>query len=312
MSPQNRKFALPFVILFLAALVLGSCAPAPKAPAVVLPPPGPTPVATGLAQYMPPADGLVADIKKRGVLINGVECQNPPGEYYDTATNKCTGYSIDLAQKLADSMGVKLQVVDTAWSGVIPSLYTKNFDLILSSMTIREDRKKAVNFSTPVGCDQVVWIVKKGDTGITKPEDLNGKIIATQLNSAAEQQATELETSANIKYKQLMSFDHFDGAYLAVKNGQADIATSTFWNNIPLFKAEPDTYQVAFTLPIFNYVGIAIRQQDTDLLKVVNDFLAAEMASGGLGNLQFKYYGYGMNCGDQGPNLPAGWTPPSP
>ena len=301
----------------MLALVLASCAPkATPVPATEVPTAapvlsGPTPVATGLAEYVPPSNGLVAEIKARGTLINGVECQNPPGEYYDTATNKCTGYSIELAQKLADYLGVKLEIVDTAWSGVIPSLYTKNFDIILSSMTIREDRKKAVNFSTPVGCDQVVWIVKKGNTSITKPEDLNGLIVATQLNSAAEQQAQELETSLGIKYKQLMSFDHFDGAYLAVKNGQADIATSTFWNNIPLFKAEPDTFDVAFTLPIYNYVGIAIRQQDTDMLKVVNEFLDKEMKSGDLGNLQYKYYGYGMDCGDPGPNLPEGWKPPA-
>ncbi len=314
MSSQKRLLSISIVVLTIA-LVLASCAPKPpqptETPVPVAPVSGPTPVATGLAEYVPPAGGLVAEIKARGVLINGVECQNPPGEYYDVATNKCTGYSIDLAQKLADYLGVKLQIVDTAWSGVIPSLYTKNFDIILSSMTIREDRKKAVNFSTPVGCDQVTWIVKKGNTAITKPEDLNGLTVATQLNSAAEQQAQELETTKTIKYKELLSFDHFDGAYMAVKNGQADIATSTAWNNIPLFKAEPDAFQVAFTLPIFNYVGIAIRQQDTDMLQVVNEFLAKEMASGELGNLQYKYYGYGMNCGDQGPNLPAGWTAPT-
>jgi polar amino acid transport system substrate-binding protein len=182
--------------------------------------------------------------------------------------------------------------------------------MILSSMTITDARKKAVNFSKPVGCDQVVWITKKGDTRITKPEDLNGMIVATQLNSAAETQAQDLEKTKNIKYNKLMSFDTFETAYLAVKNGQADIATSTKWNNIPLFNQQKDIYQVAFSLPIYNYVGIAIRMQDTDLLQMVNNMLDKEMANGELGNLQYKYYGYGMNCGDQGPNLPAGWTAP--
>ncbi len=212
---------------------------------------------------------------------------------------------------LADSMGVKLEVIDTAWSGVIPSLYTKNFDLIFSSMTITEPRKKAVNFSKPVGCDQVSWIVRADDNRVTKPEDLNGLIVATQLNSAAEAQAKELETTASMKYGELQSFDNFSGAYLAVKSGQADIATSTAWNNLPLFKSEPGAFKVAFTLPIYNYVGIAIRQQDADLLKVVDDFLAKVEASGEMANLQYKYYGYGMDCGDPGPNTPSGWKPPA-
>ncbi len=319
MYTHKRNFAFLVIGMTLVAMLLSQCAPAATPPPATAVPPteapkvqsGPTPIATGLAQYNPPTGGLVSEIKQRGVLRNGVECQNPPGEFFDTASGKCTGYSIELAQKIADYLGVKLEVIDTAWSGVIPSLYTKNFDMILSSMTITDARKKAVNFSKPVGCDQVTWIVKKGDTRITKPEDLNGMIVATQLNSAAEAQAKDLETQKNIKYKDLKSFDHFDGSYLAVKNGQADIATSTAWNNLPLFKSEPDTFQVAFTLPIFNYVGIAIRQQDTDLLQVVNTVLDQEMASGGLANLQYKYYGYGMNCGDPGPNTPSGWTPPS-
>lgn len=306
MSTTTKGIYAFMTILLLAAL-LASCTPAAPKPAA---PNFVTPEATGLAAYNPPAGGLLAEIKKRGVLKNGVECQNPPGEFFDTATNKCTGYSIELAQLMADKLGVKLEVIDTAWSGVIPSLYTGNFDMILSSMTITEARKKAVSFSKPVGCDQVVWIVRKGDTRITEPKQLDGMVVATQLNSAAETQAQALEKEQGIKYAKLLSFDHFDGSYLAVKTNQADIATSTMWNNIPLFKAEPDTFDVAFKLPIFNYVGIAIRQQDPDLLKFVNDTLAELEANGTMANLQYKYYGYGMTCGDQGPNTPAGWKPP--
>ncbi len=315
-----KKYSLVVGILIIA-FVLSSCAPAvtptPAAPAASTAQPteskasvGPTPEATGLAQYNPPSNGLVAEIKKRGVIRNGVECQNPPGEFYDPTTKKCTGYSIDLAQKLADKLGVKLEIIDTAWSGVIPALYTENFDLIWSSMTITEARKKAVNFSVPYGCDQVTWIVKKGNTSITKPADLNGKVVATQLNSAAEIQANDLQTQSGVKYKELKSFDHFDGAYLAVTTGQADIATSTRWNNIPLFKSQPDAYDVAFTLPIYNFVGAAIRNQDTDLAQVVNDLIKELEASGEMANLQYKYYGYAFECGDQGPNPPQGWKAP--
>lgn len=304
---KKTKYLL--VIVSLLSILLTQCTTAPaETPTEVAA--GPVVEATGLAEYKPAEGGLVEEIKQRGVIRNGVECQNPPGEYYDPTTNECMGYSIELAQKLADKLGVKLEIVDTAWSGVIPSLYTKNFDLIWSSMTITEERKKAVEFSNPYGCDQVTWIVKKGDTSITKPADLDGKIVATQLNSAAELQAQELEASENIKYKELKSFDHFDGAYLSVTTGQTDIATSTAWNNIPLFKAQPDSFDVAFSLPIYNYVGVAIRKQDSDLTKVVNDLLKELEASGEMADLQYKYYGYAFNCGEQGPNAPADWVAP--
>ena len=310
MKSRNHRY-LAIVVAVFVVFLFAQCA---QPPTVSAPTPStndvkPSPEATGLPEYQPPSGGLLEEIKNRGVLKNGVECQNPPGEYFDTATQKCTGYSIELAQIIADKLGVELEIIDTAWSGVIPSLYTGNFDMILSSMTMTDARRKAVSFSNPVGCDQVTWIVRKGDDRIKSPADLEGMKVATQLNSAAEIQAMELEEEQGIKYGELKSFDHFDGAYLSLKSNQTDIATSTAWNNIPLFKAEPDSFDVAFTLPIYNYVGVAIRQQDTDLLKFVNDVLTELEASGELADLQNKYYGYGMDCGEPGPNTPPGWVP---
>lgn len=305
---ENKKLFWVAFFLVSISMILEACASNSSGTGNVAM--GPTPAATGLPEYKPPSSGLLDEILERGTLRNGVECQNPPGEFFDTGSNQCTGFSIELAQMLANDLGVELEIVETDWAGVIPALYANNFDMILSSMTITESRKEAVSFSKPVGCDQVTWIVAKGNTDITKPEDLDGKIVATQLNSAAEFQAQELEKEYGIEYSELKSFDYFDGAYLEVKNGQADIATSTAWNNIPLFKAEPDTYDVAFTLPQYNYVGVAIRMQDQDFLEYVDDFLSRIEESGELADLQFKYYGYGMNCGEQGPNTPTNWQAP--
>lgn len=270
-----------------------------------------TPEATGLPEYQATEGGLLADILVRGYIRNGIECQNPPGEYYDPGSSQCTGYSIELAQKFADYLGVELQLEDTSWAGVIPSLYTGNFDMIWSSMTITDARKKAVSFSKPYGCDQVVWIVEKGNkNGITSPKDLEGKIVATQLNSAAETQAMEVQSKYGVEYKELRSFDHFDNAYLALQTGQADIATSTLWNNIPLFKNQPDAFEEAFSLPYFNFVGVATRMQDSDLTEKINEFLSEVEASGEMADLQYKYYGYVFECGEDGPNPPAGYVLP--
>ena len=185
--------------------------------------------------------------------------------------------------------------------------------MIWSMMTITEPRKEAVTFSQPYGCDQVQWIVRKGDDSIQTVEDLEGKIVATQLNSAAELQAIDLREKEGITYGDLKSFDHFDGAYLSVRTGEADIATSTAWNNLPLFQAQPGLFDVALYFPIYNYVGVATRQQDVDLAEEVSSLLAEMEASGELADLQNKWYGYAFSCGEQGPNPPDGWTsPPTP
>jgi polar amino acid transport system substrate-binding protein len=270
---------------------------------------GPTPEATDLAEYVPPTTGLIEEIQERGVLKVGIECAVPPAEFFDPDTGECIGFDIDLGRRLAARLGVEYEYVDTAWSGVIPSLYTKEFDLIWSMMTIREDRKKAVTFAQPYGCDQVQWIVLKGDDRFQSVEDLNGMVIATQLNSAAEAQAMELQAEG-IEFAELKSFDHFDGAYLALRTGEADIVTSTAWNNAELFKAQPGIFDVGLYFPIYNYVGVANRKQDADLSKEISDMLYEMEASGALADLQYKWYGYAFACGEEGPNPPGGWTPP--
>ncbi len=245
-----------------------------------------------LPGYEAPGEGLLAEIKARGSIVNGIEAQNPPFEYIDNG--KIVGFDIDITNKFAESLGVKAEFIDTAWSGVIPSLYTKKFDMIWSAMTITEPRKQAVSFSKPYASDQVEFIVRAGDTSIKDIKDLDGNVLGTQLNSAAEFQAKELIKEQNLKIE-LKSFDSFQGAYLDLKNGNVDAVTSTQLNNRVLFEANKGVYEVALKLPIYNYVGVAVRQQDKDLLDAVNAFLDSMIASGELAALQKKWFGYVMD-----------------
>ena len=245
-----------------------------------------------LPAYKSSDGGLVSEIKARGKLINGVEAQNPPFESIDHGT--IVGYDIELSGLFAKKIGVSLDTVDTAWSGVIPSLYTKKFDMIWSAMTITDPRKQAVTFSAPYASDQVEFITRANDDGVTSLESLNGKTLGTQLNSAAEMQAKDLIVKQHLNIE-LKSFDHFDGAYLDLRNGNVDAVTSTKLNDRELFAKTPGVYKVAFTLPIYNYVGVATRKQDTDLSGQVDDFIKAMKASGQLSELQRKYFGYAMD-----------------
>ena len=91
------------------------------------------------------------------------------------------------------------------------------------------------------------------------------------------------------------TFDHFDGAYLDLKNGNVDAVTSTKLNDRVLFEKNPGVFKVAFTLPIYNLVGVATRQPDTDLSQQVDAFIAEMKSSGQLAELQKKWFGYAMD-----------------
>ncbi len=287
---RHRRLAISLLLLVTPLLLLAGTIDRVQLASADAPP---TLNGKPLPEYIAPSGGLVAEIKKRGVIVNGTEAQNPPFEYIESG--KIVGYDPDLVERLAQKLGVKAQNIDTAWSGVIPSLYTRKFDLIWSAMTITAPRKEAVNFSAPYGSDQAVILVRKGDARIKTMQDLTGKILGTQLNSAAELQAKEMETKYGIKYRELKSYDHFDGAYLDLANGNIDAATSTKLNDIALFKNKPGAYTEAVDLPYFNYVAVATRKPDTDLAKVVDELLVEMTKSGELASLQKKWFGFAMD-----------------
>jgi polar amino acid transport system substrate-binding protein len=244
-----------------------------------------------MPDYAAPAPGVLAEIKASGKLVGGVEAQNPPFEYIENG--KIVGFDIELSELFAAHLGVTFEPIDTAWSGVIPSLYVQKFDMIWSAMTITEPRKQAVTFSQPYASDQAEIIVRAGDTSIKTIEDLNGKTLATQLNSAAEHQAKEIIARYKLN-TELKAFDHFDAAYLDLKNGNVDAVTSTKLNDRVLFEKMPGSFDVAVELPIFNYVAVATRKQDTDLSAAVDAFITELKTSGKLAELQTKWFGYAM------------------
>src|ERR1700753_2782252 len=76
-----------------------------------------------LPSYAAPTQGVLADIKARGTIVNGIEAQNPPFEYIDDG--KIVGFDIDITNKFAAYLGVKADFLDTAWSGGLPPVQHK-------------------------------------------------------------------------------------------------------------------------------------------------------------------------------------------
>ena len=280
---RNRPMVLISAVLIVAACSSGT--PAGSATTYVL-------NGSPLPQYAAPAKGLLADIKGRGVIFNGVNAANPPFESVD-ANGEIVGYDIDLTEAFATYLGVHLSTVDTAWAGVIPSLYSKKFDMIWSAMSITTARKEAVSFSSPYAADQAIWITAASNTSVSTFEDLNGKKLCTQLNSAFESQAKEIIASKGLQIE-IKSFDDFPTAYLALESGQCDAATSSTLNNLPLNESKPGVFRNAIVLDTANYVGIATRKPDTDLAGEIQKFLDEIKGNGKLNELQVKWFGSEM------------------
>ena len=144
-------------------------------------------------------EAMLEQVMKRGVLRVGMSTF-VPWAIQDKSGN-FVGFEIDVANRLAQDMGVKTEFVPTKWSGIIPALLTGKFDIIIGGMGILPERNLKVNFSIPydyTGMSIVAY--KKLASGFKKLSDFNNPNVSvasrtgTTATAAAKQFHAEGET----------------------------------------------------------------------------------------------------------------------
>ena len=133
------------------------------------------------------AETTMEKIVRTGQMTIAVQTQGPPVSFIDKA-GKRTGLAIELAQMMADDMGVELIVQDYDWKGLIPSLLSGKADFIAADMTPTAKRSMQVVFTEPVFYSETIAFAKK-DAGFKSWKDLNVagvSVGATQASSWAD------------------------------------------------------------------------------------------------------------------------------
>ena len=213
----------------------------------------------------------IETILKKGELRVGFESGYMPFEMTDKK-GKFVGFDIDMAKEMAKAMGVKFVPVNTAWDGIIPSLITKKFDIIMSGMTVTQERNLKVNFVDPyIIVGQTILVNKKHEGKVKSYKDLNKKeyIVASKLGTTGEQAVKRLIPKCTYK-----SFETEPEAALEVVNGKAD----AFVYDLPycvVFMAEQGAGKLVFLDKPFTFEPLAwaIKKGDPDFLNWLNNFL---------------------------------------
>ena len=209
-------------------------------------------------------------ILKKGELRVGFEAGYMPFEM----TNKkggFVGFDIDMAKEMAKAMGVKFVPVNTAWDGIIPSLITDKFDIIMSGMTVTQERNLKINFANPyIIVGQSILINKKHKGKINSYKDLNNSkyIVTSKLGTTGEQAVKRLIPKCTYK-----SFETEPEAALEVVNGKAD----AFVYDLPycvVFMAQQGAGKLVFLDKPFTFEPLAwgVRKGDPDFLNWLNNF----------------------------------------
>ncbi len=217
-------------------------------------------------------------------LVIGMELTYPPFEMKDDNGNP-TGISYDMAVALAEKLGRKLVVKDMRFEGLRPALESGKIDLIFSSMTITEERKKGIDFSDPyVGTELGILVAK--DSTITGIGDLNreGITVAVKLATTGHDYAV-----AELKNAKLKVLNEAGNCVEEVIQGKADAFIYDQLSVFGFWEERKDT-----TRPILDrfrreYWGIGIRKGNDALRESVNAFLKDFRAAGGYTRLSDKY-----------------------
>ena len=210
-------------------------------------------------------------IIKKGELWVGFDSGYMPFEMTNQK-GRYVGFDIDIAKEMAKAMGVKFVPVNTAWDDIIPSLTTGKFDIIISGMTVTQERNLKINFADPyITVGQTILINKKHEKKIKSYKDLNDPkyIVTSQSSTTGEQAARSLIPRCTYK-----SFKTENEAVLEVINGNAD----AFVYDLPfcvVMMVMQGKDKLTFLDKPFTYEPLAwaIRKGDPDFLNWLNHFL---------------------------------------
>jgi len=223
-------------------------------------------------------------------IVIGLDDAFPPIGFRDDK-GQLVGFDIDLATAAFNRIGLKPVFKPVAWDGVILTLMDKDIDVIWNGMTITAARQQQISFSNPYlnGSDD---FIVRNNSGITKPEDLQGKIVGVQTGSTQE---SELKDSAlGGKLGALRSYASNDEAFLDLKSGRLDaLLIDNFAGRYYLTNINKDgnLYSVVSGGFGTNQAGVGIRKEDTALKTAIDQALEQMKADGTAKAISQKWFG---------------------
>ncbi len=240
-------------------------------------------VQTGMASA-----GALDEIQKRGTLRVGME----PGYMPFELTSKkgdIIGFDVDMVKRIAKAMGVKIELVSTAWDGIIPALLTNKFDMIASGMTLTQQRNMTINFANPyITIGQSILVNKKFTGKVSSYKDLNNAsfTVGSKLGTTGEQATKRMIGKA--KY---ISYETEQEGVLEVVNGKIDAFIYDLPFNVIAYGQKGAGKIFHIDKPFTSEpLAWAVRKGDFDFINWLNNFLHQAKIDGTYDKIYTKWF----------------------
>ncbi len=233
------------------------------------------------------ANGAKEESSGETVYTVASSCDYPPLEYIDDNGNM-VGYEIELLEEISKATGVKFNIYNVAFDGIIAGIQGGQYDIGASGFTVTEDRAKVVNFTDPNGAFTLSIVTQIGTEGLVDEKSLIGKKVGVQIGTTCQFACED----AGLKP---LAYDDAPSAILDLANGNLDavvidnvVANDFVFNNESYAKV----LKVSGSFSNQDTMAIAVSKNKPEALQVLNEGLKAVKESGKLDELKAKYNFY--------------------
>lgn len=263
---------------------------------------------TALASEVEYSKGSALEgILQRGELRIGLEVGYMPFEMIDKRSGlrqkevrhgglrrkgrqlKLMGFDIDMGIEMAKALGVKAVFVDTLWTGIIPALDLGRIDIIFGGMSVTEGRRKKVAFAEPfMTVGQTILLNAEHEDRVQSYKDLNDPefTVVSKPGTTGEEAVQRLIPKATYE----TADTEIEGA-TRVLEGEADAFIYDYPFNAVFVALNPSNKLVFLSEPFTNEpIAWAIRKNDPDFMKFLNDFLSRIKADGRFDQIYQKWF----------------------
>ncbi len=229
---------------------------------------------------------LLARILEKGEIVVATEGTWAPWTYHDE-NDVLVGFDVEVAQKIAEKLGVKAKFEEVAWDGIFAGLDSKRYDIAANGVNVTEERSQKYDFTAPYAFDRVAIIVRGDNEEIKSFEDLKGK---TTANTLASTYALIAESyGANP-----MGVDDLNQTIELLLAGRVDATLNAEVSLYDFLKVHPDAnIKMAALSDDATLVSIPVRkgEDNATLLSAINEAIAELHAEGVLSEISIKYFG---------------------
>lgn len=271
---MKKKLALILVVCLALGLMIGGCSSnksgTPNEPKAT-------------------ADNSWNDIKEKGSFTLGLDDAFPPMGFRDEKNN-IVGFDIDLAQEAAKRLGVKVEFQPIVWETKVEELNGGNIDVIWNGLSITEERKKQMLFSSPYISDHQIIVVTP-DSAIKGKADLAGKKIGIQADSSAIEAVMADKATYEAVKNNLLEFESNDLALRDLKGGGVQAVVVDEVVGRYYIAKHPGDYKILADDFGVEDFGVGFRMTDKTFQEQMQKVLDEMKADGTAGKISVKWFG---------------------